>query len=152
MHFAAGDIDIDAMEMIVFADSEGVFTAMQTGRLDMTAWRMEPGQIPLAEANPDLVVVGVPDFGYFHMTWNLRRAPFDDVAVRRALTMATDRQRMVDVLLDGRGEVGSSVVAPVNAFWHNPFVERFDYDLEAARAELEAAGYTWNADGRIVAP
>jgi peptide/nickel transport system substrate-binding protein len=151
-HFAAADIDIEAMEMIVFADSEGVFTAMQTGQIDMTAWRMEPGQIPLAEQNADLVVVGVPDFGYFHMTWNLRRPPFDDVAVRRALTMATDRQRMVDVLLDGRGEVGSSVVAPVNAFWHNPFVERFDYDLEAARAELEAAGYSWNAEGRIVAP
>ncbi len=151
-HFAAADIDIEAMEMIVYADSEGVFTAMQTGQIDMTAWRMEPGQIPLAEQNQDLVVVGVPDFGYFHMTWNLRRAPFDNVAARRALTMATDRQRMVDVLLDGRGEVGSSVVAPVNAFWHNPFIERFDYDLDAARAELEAAGFTWDADGRIVAP
>jgi len=151
-HFAAGDIAIEAMEMIVYADSEGVFTGLQTGEIDMTAWRMEPGQIPLAEANDDLVVVGVPDFGYFHMTWNLRRAPFDDVAARRALTMATDRQRMVNVLLDGRGEVGSSVVAPVNAFWHNPFIERFDYDLDAARAELEAAGYTWDADGRIWAP
>jgi peptide/nickel transport system substrate-binding protein len=151
-HFAAADIDIDAMEMIVYADSEGVFTGMQTGELDMTAWRMEPGQIPLAEQNADLVVVGVPDFGYFHMTWNLRNAPFDDVAVRRALSMATDRQHMVNVLLDGRGEVGSSVVAPVNAFWHNPFTERFDFDMDAARSELEAAGYTWNADGRIVAP
>ncbi len=151
-HFAAADIDIEAVEMIVYADSEGVFTGMQTGELDMTAWRMEPGQIPLAEANDDLVVVSVPDFGYFHMTWNLRRSPFDNVAARRALTMATDRQHMVNVLLDGRGEVGSSVVAPVNAFWHNPFTERFDYDMEAARAELEGAGFTWNAEGRIVAP
>ena len=151
-HFAAADIDIEAMEMIVYADSEGVFTGMQTGELDMTAWRMEPGQIPLAEQNEDLVVVGVPDFGYFHMTWNLRNAPFDNVAARRALAMATDQQRMVDVLLDGRGEVGSSVVAPVNAFWHNPFIERFDYDMEAARAELEAAGFSWDADGRIHAP
>ena len=151
-HFAASDIKIEAVEMILFADSEGVFTALQTGQIDLTAWRMEPGQIPLAEANADLVVVGVPDFGYYHMTWNLRRAPFDDVAVRRALTMATDRQRMVDVLADGRGEVGSTVISPVNAYWHNPFVERFPYDLDAARAELAAAGYTWNADGRIVAP
>ncbi len=151
-HFAAADIAIEAMEMIVYADSEGVFTGMQTGELDMTAWRMEPGQIPLAEQNEDLVVVGVPDFGYFHMTWNLRNTPFDNVAARRALTMATDRQHMVNVLLDGRGEVGSSVVAPVNAFWHNPFIERFDYDMEAARAELEAAGFSWDADGRIHAP
>ncbi|TVQ40059.1 MAG: ABC transporter substrate-binding protein [Geminicoccaceae bacterium] len=149
-HFHSDEIAIDAVEFVIFADAEGVFTGMQTGQVDMTAWRMEPGQIALAEANPDLTVISVPDFGYFHMTFNLRRPPLDDRAVRRALAMASDRERMVNVLLDGRGEVGTSVIAPVNTFWHNPFVERFDYDLDAARAELEAAGYSWDAQGRIM--
>jgi peptide/nickel transport system substrate-binding protein len=149
-HFAAPDIAIDGIEFIVYADMEGTFTGLQTGEIDMTAWRMEPGQIPLAEAEDHLVVHSVPDFGYFHLTYNLRRAPFDDVAVRRALTHAIDRERMVNVLLDGRGEVGSTVIAPVNVFWHNPFTERLDFDIEAARAELEAAGYAWDADGRLL--
>ncbi|MBK5928878.1 ABC transporter substrate-binding protein [Rhodobaculum claviforme] len=148
-HFHQDEIAVDGVEFLIYADAEGVFTALQTGQIDMTAWRMEPGQIPLAEGNGDLNVVSVPDFGYFHFTFNTRRAPFDDVAVRRALTMAMDRERMVNVLLDGRGEVGTTVVAPVNAFWHNPFVERFEFDLEAARAELEAAGYSWDSDGRL---
>ena len=148
-HFHADEIAVDGVEFVIYADAEGVFTALQTGQIDMTAWRMEPGQIPLAEGNEALNVVSVPDFGYFHMTYNLRRAPFDDRAVRRALTMAMDRERMVNVLLDGRGEVGTTVVAPVNAFWHNAFVERFEYDLEAARAELEAAGYSWDSNGRL---
>ena len=52
-------------------------------------------------------------------------------------------------MLDGRGEVGTTVIAPVNAFWHNPFVERFEFDMDAARAELEAAGYSWDAEGRL---
>ena len=56
---------------------------------------------------------------------------------------------MVNVLLDGRGEIGTSVVAPVNAFWHNPFVERFDYDLDLARELLEEAGYSWDDEGMI---
>ncbi len=148
-HFAYGDIGIDGVEMIIYADAEGVFTGLQTGEIDFTAWRLEPGQIPLAEGDANLTVVSVPDFGYYHMTYNLRRAPFDDVAARRAMTRAVDQDRLVNVLLDGRGEIGSSVVAPVNAFWHNPFIERFDYDLDAARAELEAAGYSWNAEGKI---
>lgn len=148
-HFHADNIQVDGVEFIIYADAEGVFTGMQTGQVDMTAWRMEPGQIPLAEANEALTVVSVPDFGYFHFTFNLREAPFDDRAVRRALTMAMDRERMVNVLLDGRGEVGTTVIAPVNAFWHNPFVERFEYDMDAARAELEAAGYSWDGEGRL---
>jgi peptide/nickel transport system substrate-binding protein len=57
---------------------------------------------------------------------------------------------MVNVLLDGRGEVGSTVIAPVNTFWHNPFVEQFEYDLDAARAELEEAGYSWDDEGRLM--
>ena len=149
-HFHADEITVDGVEFLIYADAEGVFTALDTGEVDMTAWRMEPGQIPLAEDNDDLTVVSVPDFGYFHMTYNLRREPFDDVAMRRALTMAMDRERMVNVLLEGRGEVGTSVIAPVNEFWHNPFVERFEFDMEAARAELEAAGYSWDDDGMLV--
>lgn len=151
-HFATDDVRIDGVDMIIYADAEGVFTGLQTGEIDMTAWRMEPGQIPLAEEQEDINVVSVPDFGYFHLTFNLRREPFNDPAVRRALAMATDRERMVDVLLEGRGEVGSSIIAPVNEFWHNPFVERFEFDLEAARAELEEAGYSWNENGQIVRP
>jgi peptide/nickel transport system substrate-binding protein len=151
-HFAAEDVRIDGIEMIIYADAEGVFTGLQTGEIDMTAWRLEPGQIPLAEQEENLTVESVPDFGYYHLTFNLRRPPFDDVAVRRALTHAIDRERIVNVLLDGRGEVGSSVIAPVNTFWHNPFTERLDFDMEAARAELEAAGYSWDENGRLQSP
>ncbi|MDO5528705.1 MAG: ABC transporter substrate-binding protein [Paracoccus sp. (in: a-proteobacteria)] len=148
-HFHADEIAVDSIEFQIFADSEGVFTAIQTGQIDVTAWRMEAGQIPLAEQNDDLEVVSVPDFGYYHLTYNLREPHFDDTAFRRALTMAIDRERIVNVLLDGRGEVGSSVIAPVNAFWHNPFTERFDYDMDAAREELEEAGYSWAENGRL---
>lgn len=149
-HFYADNIAVDGVEFIIYADMEGVYTGLQTGEIDVTAWRMEPGQISLAESQDHLTVVNVPDFGYFHLTFNLRREPFDDRAMRRALTMASDRERMVNVLLDGRGEVGSSVIAPVNTFWHDAFIERFEFDMEAARAELEEAGYSWDEDGRLL--
>jgi len=149
-HFNADNIKADGVEFIIYADMEGVYTGLQTGQIDITAWRMEPGQITFAEQESHLTVVNVPDFGYFHMTFNLRRAPFDDRAMRRAMVMASDRERMVNVLLDGRGEVGSSVIAPVNAFWNEPFVERFSFDMDAARDELRDAGYSWDSEGRLV--
>lgn len=148
-HFHANEIAVDGIEFQIFADSEGVFTGIQTGQIDVTAWRMEAGQIPLAEQNDKLAVVSVPDFGYYHMTYNLRKPHFDETAFRRALTRAVDRERIVNVLLDGRGEVGSGVIAPVNTFWHNAFTERFEFDIDAAKEELKAAGYSWSADGKL---
>ena len=148
-HFNADEVAVDGVEFVIYADMEGVFTGLQTGAIDMTAWRMEAGQIPLAEGQDNLTVVSVPDFGYYHLTFNTRRAPFGDVEVRRALTQAMDRERMVNVLLDGRGEVGHTIIAPVNAFWSNPFVEQYEFDMDAARAALEKAGYSWDAEGRL---
>ena len=151
-HFRADELDIDAIDYIIYADSEGVYTGLLREEIDMTAWRLEPGQIPLAEAEDHLTVINVPDFGYYHLTYNLRRQPFDDVELRRALAHGIDKHTIIDVLLDGLGEPGTSVVAPVNAFWHNPYVPRFEYDLDLAREKLEEAGYWWDDEGRINYP
>ncbi len=140
-HFAADDIDIDGIDYIIYADAEGVFTGLITEEVDMNAWRLEPGHIEPAEAEDHLEVVSVPDHGYYHMTYNLRIEPFDDVNFRRAIAHAIPKDTFVDVLLDGLGEPGTSVISPANPFWHNPDVERFEYDLDRARELLEEAGY-----------
>lgn len=151
-HFAADDINIDAVEYIIYADSEGVFTGLITGEIDMTAWRLEPGQIPLAEREDHVTVVNVPDFGYYYLTYNLRREPFGNTELRQALSHLIDKNTIIDVLLEGRGEVGTSVIAPINAYWHNPDVVRYGYNPEIARKILEEAGYRWDAQGRIMYP
>ncbi len=151
-HYMADQMQIQGIDYIIYADTEGVLTGLLTGRIDMTAWRLEPGQIPLAEQNADITVTAVPDFGYYHLTYNLRRKPFDDRAFRRALAHTIDKATIVNTLLNGRGEPGGSVIAPVNAFWHNPDVEQFDYDLDKARELLKAAGYTWDGQGKLQLP
>lgn len=151
-HFMADEIDIDAIEYIIYADSEGVFTALLTQEIDMPSWRLEPAQIDLAELEDHLTVVSAPDFGYYHMTYNLRVQPLDDVYFRRAIAHAIPKQTIVDVLLDGRGEPGTSIIAPANPFWHNPDTPEFEYDLELARELLEEAGYWWDDEGRLNFP
>ena len=55
--------------------------------------------------------------------WNLRHPPFDDVRVRRALTMAIDRQAIIEGIRFGYGKPANSTVPPI--FWQ--------YDAEAGR-------------------
>jgi peptide/nickel transport system substrate-binding protein len=151
-HYMADEMEIEGIDYMIYADAEGVLTGLLTGQIDMTAWRLEPGQIPLAEQNPDVTVVAVPDFGYYHHTYNLRRTPFDDRNFRRAIAHAADKETIINVLLSGRGEPGNSVIAPVNGFWHNPDIEIFDFDLDKSRAILKEAGYTWDAAGKLHLP
>ncbi len=151
-HFAAEDVEIEGMDYIIFADSEGVLTGLVTKQVDMTAQRMDPGHIPTAERNPHLTLVIQPNFAYHYFIFNTRRTPFDDVNVRRALSHAVNKEAFIDVLMEGLGEPGSSIVAPVNVFWHNPEVEQFEFDLDKARQLLREAGYRWDSQGRILFP
>lgn len=148
-YFDADNINIDAIDYIIYADSEGVYTGLVTGKIDMTAWRLEPAQIELARQEGHLKVVSVPDFGYYHMTYNLRIPPFDDVEFRRAIAHSIPQDTFINVLLDGLGERGTSIIAPVNAYWHNPDVPTFVFDLDLARKKLEAAGYWWDDEGHL---
>jgi oligopeptide transport system substrate-binding protein len=77
--------------------------------------------------------------------FNMRRAPFDDVRVRKALTMSVDRERLVESVT-GLGEVPAYGFVPpgvanytAQAFaWRQwPAARR----LETARALLAEAGY-----------
>ncbi len=150
-HFAADDIDISGIDFITYADAEGVFTGLITEEVDMNAWRLEPGHIDPATEEDHLEIVEVPDFGYYHMTYNLREEPLDDIDFRRALAHAVPQETIIDVLLDGLGEPGNSVIAPANPAWHNPDVEDFEYDIDRAQEKLEEAGY-FIEDGRLHFP
>ncbi len=151
-YFKADEINIEAIDYIIYADAEGTYTGMVTGEADMTAWRLEPAQITLAEQEDHLEVVSVPDFGYYHMTYNLRLPALDDPAFRRAIAHSIPHETFINVLLDGRGERGTSIIAPVNTFWHNPDVPIFEYSLDTARMLLEQAGYWIDDAGRLNMP
>ncbi|MEJ2679590.1 MAG: ABC transporter substrate-binding protein, partial [Gemmatimonadota bacterium] len=77
---------------------------------------------------------------YAFVGWNGRRPPLNDPRVRRALTMAINRQAMVDALRDGFGQVAVGPVMP----WHwafDPNLPPLPFDPDSARALLAAAGY-----------
>ena len=81
------------------------------------------------------------DRSYLHVEWNHRRTPFNDARVRRALTLAINRQQIVDVVRRGYAEVANSPIAPM--FWQYDATAGADlgYDPERARRLLADAGY-----------
>ncbi|GAB2597203.1 ABC transporter substrate-binding protein [Streptomyces capparidis] len=71
-----------------------------------------------------------------------REAPLDDIRVRRAISMAIDREGIIDALFDGRAEPAAQLVPP-GVVGFNDEIEPPPYDPDAARALIEEA----KADG-----
>jgi peptide/nickel transport system substrate-binding protein len=69
-----------------------------------------------------------------------------DLAVRQALAHATDKQQIIDVATLGTASAGLSMVPPGLGEYYASAVEDYAFDVDAANALLDEAGYE-DADG-----
>jgi ABC-type transport system substrate-binding protein/DNA-binding SARP family transcriptional activator len=72
--------------------------------------------------------------------FDLSRSPFDDLRVRRAFALATDRETLADVCLRGYAFPATGGLVPPGMPGHLPEIG-LPYDPEAARRLLAEAGY-----------
>ncbi|MDI6756712.1 MAG: peptide-binding protein [Endomicrobiia bacterium] len=79
-------------------------------------------------------------FQYAYLGFNLKRRPFDDPRVRRAIAHAIDKSQIIDGVLLGIGRAATGPFPP-QSWAHNPDVKDFEYDPAKARAMLESAGW-----------
>jgi peptide/nickel transport system substrate-binding protein len=98
--------------------------------------------------NLTLSTKGYEAIGYIHsLEMNLRRKPFDDLRVRRALAHALDTNFIANVLFAGRPK---PITGPLH--WGNPFytadVPYLKFDMSRAAALLDEAGLKAGADGQ----
>jgi ABC-type transport system substrate-binding protein len=87
----------------------------------------------------------IPRPAYAYIGWNAARPAFADRRVRRAMTMAFDRQRIIDYVYAGLGAIATGPYAPDSPN-NDPEVRPVPFDLGAARRLLAEAGFT-DTDG-----
>jgi ABC-type transport system substrate-binding protein len=86
--------------------------------------------------------------GYSYIGYNLRRPPFDDARVRRALGMAINVQEIIDYVLYKEAERTSGPY-PKQTDFYDPALAPLPYDPEGARRLLLDAGYRPNPSGLL---
>ncbi len=87
-------------------------------------------------------------FGYSYIGYNLRRPPFNDARVRRALGMAIDTKKIIDYVLYGQGEpITGPFVKQTDYYNHD--IAPLPYDPQGALKLLAEAGYTRGSDGYL---
>jgi peptide/nickel transport system substrate-binding protein len=120
------------------------FTELLTGALDVYII-VPPAQIAEIEASDNAKIVTHENRGYAFINWNGRRPLFSDPIERRALTLAINRQDIVNVVRGGLGTLATGSIPPFH--WaYDAELEPLPYDPAAARLLLDEAGWV-DSDG-----
>ncbi len=135
---------LDSVVFRVIPDENTLVNELLSGGIDM----MENIPVRAAariESSPRLRVIRTPDLSYTFICWNTSRPLFSDPRVRRALTMAIDREGIVEGPLGGAGR---QAAGPILSFlWaRDPELKPHPYAPDAAMALLKEAGWT-DSDG-----
>ena len=125
-------------------NQEATLGMLRTGELNFLAiFTGDPRVLAeLPKQVPAVHVVTTTDLGFQFLAFNNRRAPFDDPAFRRALSMAVSRPLLVTAAYNGFAEAAGSCVSTALPFWHAKDSLLVGGDLAGAKKTLEDAGYT----------
>ncbi|MEM9407123.1 MAG: ABC transporter substrate-binding protein [Acidobacteriota bacterium] len=106
---------------------------------------MRPADIAEAEAREDLQVLTHDQRQYTFISWNVGKPLFEDPTVRNAMTLAIDRDAIIETLWLGYANPG---VTPVlSSTWAaHPDIAPLPYDPDQAGQLLDEAGWT-DSDG-----
>ncbi len=107
---------------------------------------VQPHQVKRLEKDPEFQSFSGIAFGYTYIGYNMRRKPFDDPRVRKALGMAIDVDKIIEYVLYGQGE---KITGPFvkQTDYYNHHLNPLPYDPKGALKLLAAAGWQRNKNG-----
>lgn len=78
---------------------------------------------------------------------NNKRAPFDDVNIRKALCHLLSKETIVDKAFLGFADPAHNFMVPTDMFYDEDAVVKYEFSVEKAKGLLEDAGYKPGANG-----
>jgi len=137
-----------SVKFVIFTSLDVISLALQKGEIDSLIWTLTPGFLSQVRFNPSISVEQVTDAGYFYISFNLRRKPWNDLVLRQAISRAIDKDYIVNTLMGGFGIKGSVPISVHTPGYVNASAAPPSFDLTAASALLDANGMTdRNGDG-----
>ncbi len=132
----------DGIQEVVFEvspDASARIGKLLAGEADLVDG-IAPDQIPLLQGQNGIVLEHYPDLMMGFIAWNNRDPLFASAEIRRALTMAINRQAIIQNVYQGFARECRSPILPV--FWaYDSTMSAIPFDPEGAAKILREAGW-----------
>ena len=132
---------LDGIEFTIIKDPATAVLAFVAGKLDW-APALKPSMLndiknQMKDANCQLI----PGSVNRHLLVNRDKPPFNDPKLRRAMALAIDRKAFVDIIAEGKGEIGGILQPAPGGLWGMPpdqVKQLPGYDPDVAKNRAEA--------------
>lgn len=151
---------LDGITMHVIRDPFTRLSALRTHKIDMTdrvLGTLSPTEKErVKNENPSMQLFPWKSIASPWFQFNIKAVPFNDLRVRRAVNLVIDRQRAVQVIAEGEGDIGGFF--PMEE-WGTPLSELMkwpgfrqpkDQDIAEAKRLMAEAGYAQGFDLTIM--
>ncbi len=135
------DADKVKLNGIVFYPTENIVSEermFRAGQLHLTN-DTPLEKIPVYQTLENTPFVQAPYLGTYYYMLNTGRPPVDDVRVRKALSIAVDREQLARTVMQGLVTPAFAITPPGTLGYQPP--KLFDYDIAKAKSLLAEAGY-----------
>ncbi|MBI2910071.1 MAG: ABC transporter substrate-binding protein [Chloroflexi bacterium] len=158
-YFVSGRPYLDGITAYVIRDRGTLLAAFRTGRIKMPVpyIYVTPGEAKIIEKNvPQAIVQPFKSLRFGMFAMKMTDKPWDDVRVRRAVFLATDRQAALKAIGEGEGTLGITNIAgqwalPEEELLKQPgFRQPKDADIAEAKRLLAEAGFAAGLETRIL--
>lgn len=150
--YFGGTPRVDELVMTVIEDPSATFTALRSGEIDVAARQVPPELLDVFESSETIEVVNTAPLEQVDLRMNYTKPMFADARVRSAVSLALDKEELLEVVVLGRGRAATLGRMHPDSPWADPEAST-PTDPERARAILDEAGYRdTNGDGLRESP
>lgn len=145
-NYWGGAPHIDRVVFQFYANSEALINALRNNEIDMIPKELPPTSISVLNQDTNVKVATDVDLYYREISINCDATgqgnpTLKDVHVRQALSMAVDKQMLVDLVQLGSAEPGSTIVQKASSAWWNDQITLWPFNISRANKLLNDSGY-----------
>lgn len=141
-YFVPGAPRLAGLEIIFFNDQAAMVEALRGGQVDLVFLASATDLYNSLQGEPGINLLEVSTNQFDLVRLRADRAPGNDPRVIQALKLATDRQAIFDLVVQGHGSIGrDSPIGPLYSQYYSEETPLPERDVEAARQLLVDAGY-----------